>query len=272
MLDIHPDALEIKNRGELMEVLGIDIGGSGIKAAIVDTTTGTLTSDRFRADTPNPSDPDSVVRELEKIVTGFSWQGRPAGCTFPGVVKHGFILTAANLDKKWVNLDAASLIAERTQTNVFMLNDADAAGIAEMELGAGRGETGTVIMLTLGTGIGSSIFYQGRLLPNAEFGHMEIRGKEAEQRASAKIRKEKKLSWDDWCSRLNEFLARMDLLFSPELFIIGGGVIKRADSFLHLLKARARIIPAHFQNQAGIIGAALAAERKLSVQNEQGLS
>ena len=251
-----------------MEVLGIDIGGSGIKAATVDTATGKLTSDRFRADTPSPSDPDSVVRVLQSIIKDFNWEGRPAGCTFPGVVKHGVILTAANLDKRWVGLDAASLISEHTDTEVLMLNDADAAGIAEMQLGAGKDENGTVIMLTLGTGIGSSIFYQGRLLPNAEFGHMEIRGKEAEQRASAKVRKEKKLSWEDWCGRLNEFLARMDLLFSPELFIIGGGVIKRADIFLHLLKARARIVPAHFQNQAGIIGAALAVERKISGKNE----
>jgi polyphosphate glucokinase len=246
-----------------MEVLGIDIGGSGIKGATVETATGELTAERYRVETPNPSNPDAVVEAVAGLVRHFNWDGRPLGCTFPGVVKQGMTLSAANLDKGWVGLDAARLISERTRSPVFLLNDADAAGMAEMELGAGKGVTGTVIMLTLGTGIGSAVFHQGRLLPNTEFGHLEIRGKEAEHRASALVKKERNLTWKEWCIRLNEFLARMEVLFSPDLFIIGGGITKKSDSFLHLLQAKARIVPARFQNQAGIIGAALAVETEL---------
>lgn len=247
-----------------MDILGIDIGGSGIKGAIVETATGELTAERYRAETPYPSVPEAVVETVAGIVQHFDWLKRPLGCTFPGVVKEGMTLTAANLDDGWIGLDAAKLISERITSSVFLLNDADAAGMAEIELGAGKGVKGTVIMLTLGTGIGSAIFHQGRLLPNSEFGHMEIRGKEAELRASARVKKEKSLNWEEWCVRLNEFLARMEVLFTPDLFIIGGGVIKKSDSFLHLLRAKARIVPARFQNQAGIIGAALAAEKGLS--------
>ena len=241
-----------------MEILGIDIGGSGIKGATVDTATGELTAERYRADTPHPSNPDAVVETVAEIVRQFNWEGRPLGCTFPGVVKQGVTLTAANLDNGWIGLDAAKFFSERIKSPVSMLNDADAAGMAEIELGAGKDCAGIVIMLTLGTGIGSAIFHQGRLLPNTEFGHMEIRGKEAEHRASALVRKEKALTWEEWSIRLNEFLARMEVLFTPDLFIIGGGVTKKSDSFLHLLKANAMILPARFQNQAGIIGAALA--------------
>ena len=245
-----------------MEIMGIDIGGSGIKGATVDTATGELTAERYRVETPNPSDPDAVVKTLSKLVRHFNWAGHPLGCTFPGVIKQGVTLTAANLDKGWIGLDAAKIISERTESPVLLLNDADAAGIAEIELGAGKGVTGTVIMLTLGTGIGSAVFYQGRLLPNTEFGHLEIRGKEAEHRASALVKKENNLTWKEWCLRLNEFLARMEILFSPDLFIIGGGITKKSDCFLPLLQARAKIVPARFQNQAGIIGAALAVEKE----------
>ncbi len=246
-----------------MELLGLDIGGSGIKGATVETETGELTAERFRIDTPQPADPSAVVDALAEIVSHFNWTGRPLGCTFPGVVRQGVTLTAANMHGDWIGLDAAKLLSERTKSTVALLNDGDAAGMAEMELGAGKGVEGTVIMLTLGTGIGSAVFYQGRLLPNTEFGHMEIRGKEAEHRASAKVRKERGLSWQEWSLRLNEFLARMELLFTPDLFIIGGGVISKADKFLHLLQANAKIVPARFQNQAGIIGAALAVQKSL---------
>ncbi len=247
-----------------MEILGIDIGGSGIKGATVETTTGELTAERHRIDTPQPSNPDAIIEIVAGIARHFNWTGRPIGCTFPGVIKQGITLTAANLDKGWVGIDAANRISGSVKSPIVLLNDADAAGMAETELGAGKGVSGTVIMLTLGTGIGSAVFYNGCLLPNTEFGHLEIRGREAEQRASALVKNEKNLTWKEWCIRLNEFLERMELLFSPDLFIIGGGVTKKADSFIHLLKARATIVPARFQNQAGIIGAALVAEKKLS--------
>lgn len=247
-----------------MEILGIDIGGSGIKGAPVKTATGELTAERCRVETPRPASPEAVVEAVAELVNRFNWAGRPLGCAFPGVIKNGKTLTAANLDSGWIGLDAEKLVSERTRSPVVLLNDADAAGSAEIELGAGKGVAGTVILLTLGTGIGSAVFHQGRLLPNTEFGHMEIRGKEAEHRASALVKKEKGLSWKEWSQRLNEFLARMEVLFSPDLFIIGGGITKKTDSFLHLLQAKAAIVPARFQNQAGIVGAALSMQKKLS--------
>jgi len=241
-----------------MEILGIDIGGSGIKGAPVDTTTGRLVAERYRIETPQPSNPSAVIEVIAEIVEHFGWEKRPLGCTFPGVIKQGVTLTAANVDKGWIGVNAAQRILQRTHCPTLLLNDADAAGIAEIELGAGKGVMGTVIMLTLGTGIGSAIFTQGHLLPNTEFGHMEIRGKEAEHRAAARIRKEKELTWEEWSKRLDEFLARMEGLFSPDLFIIGGGVSKKSNDFIHLLHTQAEIVTAHFHNQAGIIGAALA--------------
>lgn len=248
-----------------MEILGIDIGGSGIKGAPVDTKTGQLLAERHRIETPQPSSPGAVIEVIAELVNHFDWGKRPLGCTYPGVIKKGVTLTAANVDKGWIGLNAAQRILQRTHCKTLLLNDADAAGIAEMELGAGRGVMGTVIMLTLGTGIGSAIFTQGCLLPNTEFGHMEIRGKEAEHRAAARIRKEKELSWEEWSERLNEFLGRMDALFSPDLFIIGGGVSKKYHNFSYLLQTQAKIIPAQFHNEAGIIGAALAQAKFLTL-------
>ena len=247
-----------------MEILGIDIGGSGIKGAPVDTMTGQLTAERHRIETPQLSTPHAVIEVIAQLVRHFEWEKRPLGCTYPGVIKQGVTLTAANVDKGWIGVNAAQRIFQRTECHTLLLNDADAAGIAEMELGAGRGVTGTVIMLTLGTGIGSAIFTQGCLLPNTEFGHMEIRGKEAEHRAAARIRKEKDLSWEEWCERLNEFLGRMEALFSPDLFIIGGGVSKKFRNFNHLLHTQAKVVPAQFHNDAGIIGAALAQAKLLA--------
>lgn len=241
-----------------MEILGIDIGGSGIKGAPVNITTGELTEERYRIETPQPSHPTAVIEVITEIVDHFHWEKRPMGCTYPGVVKRGVTLTAANVDKAWIGFNAAQQILLRTQCPTLLLNDADAAGIAEMTLGAGRGVLGTVIVLTLGTGIGSAIFTQGRLVPNTEFGHLEIRGKEAEHRAAARIKKEKDLSWQEWSERLNEFLARMEGLFSPDLLILGGGVSRKSSNFIELLKTQAKIVPAHFHNRAGIIGAALA--------------
>jgi polyphosphate glucokinase len=242
-----------------MEILGIDIGGSGIKGAPVDVEKGVMLSERQRLDTPQPSLPEAVGEVVAEIARQFSWQG-PIGCTFPAVIKHGVAYSAANVDQSWIGFNGQQLFEQKTGCPVLLLNDADAAGIAEMEFGAGKGQAGVVIMLTFGTGIGSAIFVDGRLVPNTEFGHMEIRGKDAEDRAADRIRTEKELSWEKWAERVNEFLGRMELLFSPDLFIFGGGVSKKHDKFLPLLRTQARIVPAQMLNEAGIIGAAMAAK------------
>lgn len=241
-----------------MDVLGIDIGGSGIKGAPVNLLTGELSADRHRIPTPDPSTPENVAEVVAAVARHFQWQG-PIGCTFPAIVRHGVIYTAANVHKSWIGADAVALFERATNCPVRVLNDADAAGLAEMVLGAGKHRKGVVIMLTFGTGIGSAIFVEGHLLPNTEFGHLPIRGKDAEHRASAKVRDDEKLSWAQWAERVNEFLAQMEFFFSPDLFIIGGGVSKKQHKFMHLLKAEAEIVPAQLLNEAGIIGAALAA-------------
>ncbi len=240
-----------------MEILGIDIGGSGIKGAPVDITKGELAADRYRIPTPKPSVPDAGGDVVAQIAKKFDWQG-PIGCTFPAIVKQGVIYSAANVDKSWIGTDAKTLLSKKTDCPVTILNDADAAGFAEMEFGAGN-RSGVVIVLTFGTGIGSAIFVNGVLVPNTEFGHMKIRGKDAEHRAADKVRKDKDLSWKRWASRVNEFLNRMESLFSPDLFILGGGVSKKHHKYLHYLETRADIVPAQLLNEAGIIGAAMAA-------------
>lgn len=242
-----------------MEILGVDIGGSGIKGALVDVEKGALVTRRYRIPTPQPATPNAVGDVVAELAKHFEWHG-PVGCTFPAIVKHGVVHTAANVDDSWIDTDGEALLKQKTGCPVLMLNDADAAGIAEMSFGAGKEQQGVVIILTLGTGIGSAIFVNGNLLPNTEFGHMEIRGKDAEERASDRIRKDEDLSWKKWAERINEFLARMELLFSPDLFIIGGGVSKKHDKFFPWLKTTAQIVPAKLRNQAGIIGAAMAAE------------
>ncbi len=249
-----------------MQILGIDIGGSGIKGAPVDVEKGELVAERYRLPTPQPSEPGAVGDAVAEIAKNFDWAG-PIGCTFPAVVKEGVTYTAANVDKSWVNFNGQKLLEEKTGCLVVLLNDADAAGLAEMEFGAGKSRPGVVIMLTFGTGIGSAIFVDGRLVPNTEFGHMEIRGKDAEHRAADRVRMEKELSWEKWAGRVNEFLERMELLFSPDLFIIGGGVSKKHEKFLPLLRARAEIVPAQLLNEAGVIGAALAARHLAQSSN-----
>lgn len=241
-----------------MQILGIDIGGSGIKGAPVDIDTGKLTADRYRIPTPQPSKPEAVADVVTEIAQHFNWSG-PIGCTFPAVVKNGVTLSAANVDKAWIDTHAQNLFHKKTSCAVLVLNDADAAGIAEMQFGAGKGKSGVVIMLTLGTGIGSAVFLDGVLLPNTEFGHMEVRGKDAEQRASDRVRVENELSWEKWAKRVNEVLERLEVLFTPDLFIIGGGVSKEYDKFLPLLKNSTKVVRAKLLNEAGIVGAALAA-------------
>jgi polyphosphate glucokinase len=241
-------------------VLGIDIGGSGIKAAPVDTATGELTAERQKLETPHPATPDAVVDVVAQLARAFQWTG-PAGVTFPGVVVNGVIHTAANLDHAWIGVDAVKTFEASTKLPVTVLNDADAAGVAEMRFGAGKGVGGTVLLLTFGTGIGSALFTDGVLVPNTEFGHVEIRGKDAERRASELAREEHDLSWDTWAGRVDEYLSHVEALLSPGLIIIGGGVSRKADRFLPLLTGlRAKVVPAALQNEAGIVGAAMAVD------------
>ncbi|MFL6053211.1 MAG: polyphosphate--glucose phosphotransferase [Actinoallomurus sp.] len=242
-----------------MEILGIDIGGSGIKSAPVDVEKGDLTQDRLRLPTPEGAPPREVAGAVAEIVAHFGWTG-PVGVTFPGVVTDGVVRTAANLGDAWIDLAARELFAEASGAPVTLLNDADAAGVAEMTFGAGRDRPGTVLMLTLGTGVGTALFLDGRLVPNTELGHIEIRGKDAERRASAHARDVHDWSWDDWAERLGEYLGRIEDLLWPSLIILGGGVSKKADHFLPLLEGvRTPVVPAELHNDAGIIGAAMAA-------------
>jgi polyphosphate glucokinase len=247
-----------------VDILGIDIGGSGIKGAPVDLSSGTFAKERFKVLTPRPAVPDAVAEAVRTVVAEFAWTG-PAGITFPGVVTNGVIRTAVNLDPAWIGVDARALFASATGlSEVAVLNDADAAGQAEMRFGAGVGELGTVVMLTFGTGIGSALFRGGTLVPNTEFGHIEIRGKDAEKRASDRARELHDLDWAHWAGRVDEYMTHLGALLWPDLFIVGGGVSKKADKFLPLLDGlRARVVPATMHNDAGIVGAALVAAASL---------
>jgi polyphosphate glucokinase len=239
--------------------LGIDVGGSGIKAAPVDLETGELTAERCRIETPDPATPDAVADVVARIVDRFDDHRGPIGCTFPAVVKNGVVLTASNVDDDWLGVDAAELFARRCDREFTVLNDADAAGVAEIRFGAGRGHDGVVAMVTLGTGIGSSLFSDGVLVPNTELGNVEIGGHEAEHRASARAMDEKDLSWDDWSRWVEEYLHSLQRLVWPDLIIIGGGVSEDAEKFLSGLDLRCPVVPARLGNQAGLVGAALVA-------------
>lgn len=242
----------------MTRVLGIDIGGSGMKAAEVDIETGEVISDKHRIDTPKPANPEAMADVVGQLTAHFDWKG-PVGVGFPGVIQNGVVRTAANLDKSWVDVDGDKAFTEVAGCDVVMINDADAAGLAEVTFGAGKGVSGTVILLTLGTGIGSAIFTDGKLLRNTEFGHMDMDGKIAEERASSRIKDEKDLSYKKWGGRLEDVLRELEKLFWPELFILGGGISKDFEKFEeHLDKVRAKIVPAEMLNRAGIVGAALA--------------
>ena len=242
-----------------MHVLGIDIGGSGIKAAPVDVTTGKFVTDRQKIATPHPAVPDAVADVVKQLTTSFSWSG-PIGITFPGVVTDGVTRTAANLDRRWIGVDAAALFGRATRNQVRVLNDADAAGVAEMTFGAGVGQKGTVLMLTFGTGIGSALFTEGVLVPNTEFGHIEIRGHDVETRASERAKELHDLSWGKWAGRVDEYLKHIEALLSPNLIIVGGGISKQSEKWVpRLTGIRARVVPAGLLNDAGIVGAAMTA-------------
>ena len=243
-----------------MQILGIDVGGSGIKGAPVDTDTGELLAERVRIKTPDKAEPQPVAEVVFEIVKAFNWHG-PVGIGFPAPIKSGVAMMAANISPKWVGTNADELFTKVTGCDCHMINDADAAGLAEMNFGAGRGHPGTVIMLTLGTGIGTAIFYNGHLLPNTEFGHLDMRGKDAEHRVSDAVRQSEELTWRQYAKRFNRYLLEMEKLFWPDLFIVGGGISKQADKYLPLLEIQTPILTAQLLNQAGIVGAALAARR-----------
>jgi polyphosphate glucokinase len=245
-----------------MEILGIDVGGSGIKGAPVDTEAGELTAPRCRIPTPDSARPQPVAEAVAQIAQNFDWQG-PIGCGFPSVVRNGVALTAANISKKWIGLNAAELFASACNLPVFVMNDADAAGLAEMKFGAGRGRRGTVMIVTIGTGLGTALFTDGKLLPNAELGHIEIEGEDAELHASDAARKRDNLSWKRWGANFDKYLLTLERLFWPDLFILGGGVSKEYENFVPRLTVKTEVVPAQLRNEAGIIGAALAAGMNL---------
>jgi len=239
-------------------VMGVDIGGTGIKGAPVDIDKGELAGERFRILTPKPATPKAVADVVGEVVEHFNWKG-PVGATFPAVVKDGKTLSAANVDKEWIGANAAEVFTQRLEMPVTVLNDADAAGLAEMRFGAGRDRKGVVIMVTLGTGIGCGMFLDGKLVPNTELGHIEIDGKDAETQAADSVRVRKELSWKKYAPRVEAYIRKLDALMWPDLIIIGGGASKKADKFLPLIKVRPEVVPAQLQNEAGIVGAALAA-------------
>lgn len=238
-------------------ILGLDLGGSSIKAGAVDTTTGRVVGKTEAAPTP-PGAPLQATREaLAALVARFPQCSGPVGLAFPAVVRHGVTMSAANVDRAWIGTNAARLLTDAAVRPGYVVNDADAAGVAEMRCGAGRGQGGVVMMLTFGTGIGSALFVEGRLWPNTELGHLEIGGREAEHIASARVRTEQGLDWPAWCERVNEVLAAFEAWFSPDLFIVGGGVSERFEEFAPLLNTRARVVPAELRHAAGVVGAAM---------------
>ena len=245
-----------------MKVLGIDIGGSGIKGAIVNVNQGKTVGERIRLTAPEKSKPRDVAKIVKEIAGQFSWKGS-IGCGFPAVIKNGIALSAANISKKWVEMDVNGLLSQVTGLEIHTINDADAAGLAEMSFGIGKDyKKQVVVLLTLGTGFGSAVFVNGELLPNTELGHIQIRGKDAEKRASDAVRKKKELGWKSWSGRLQEYLNVLEDLINPDVIIIGGGISKSHLKFFPHLKTRAKLLPAHFLNQAGIIGAAIFASQK----------
>lgn len=243
-----------------MTILGVDIGGSGIKGGLVNTETGEMVTDRLRIDTPQPATPAAVIDTVCELVSHFDYQG-PIGVGIPSVVLDGVVKSAANIDDAWIHFPGQKAMAEATGCPVTLLNDADVAAIAEMRFGAGRGHKGVVMIFTLGTGIGSAMFVKGKLVPNLELGHIYMRNmrKDAESYASDRARSEKKLSWKKWGKRLNDYFQYIDTLFSPQLVIIGGGVSKKHQKFLKYIEIDAPVVPAELRNEAGIVGAALAA-------------
>lgn len=243
--------------------IGVDIGGTGIKGALVDVATGELVSDRIKVPTPPGGEPAAIVAEVAAMVEKFGdhTEGVPVGVCFPAVVLDGRTMSAANVSKRWIGLPAEQLFEKTLGRDIVFVNDADAAGVAELHFGAAKDRRGLVIMTTLGTGIGSAFLYDGVLIPNTELGHLEIGGRDAERRASFAAKERGRLSWKRWAQRLQRYYETVEMLFSPTLFVVGGGVSKEADEFLPLLSLRTPIVPAKLRNNAGILGAAWLASR-----------
>lgn len=241
--------------------IGIDFGGTGIKAAPVDLTSGEPAAERKRVDTPERSTPEAVSEIMAELVAAFPDSTGAVGVAVPGVVRRGVVLSAANIDKSWIGVDADELLTERLGRPVHVLNDADAAGYAELQFGAAKGRDGLVILTTLGTGIGSALLWDGVLVPNSELGHLEIEGHDAESRAAASAHEHENLSWADWAERLTTYYRTLERLFSPDLFVVGGGISKKADKFLPLIEIDTEIIAARLRNTAGIVGAAALSDR-----------
>ncbi|CDO10884.1 ROK family protein [Mycolicibacterium cosmeticum] len=238
---------------------GVDVGGSGIKGGIVDLDTGTLIGERFKLPTPQPSTPEAVAKTVAAVVREFGWTG-PLGVTYPGVVTNGIVRTAANVDKGWIGTNAVEIIStELGGAAVTVLNDADAAGLAEERFGAGKDKSGVIVLLTFGTGIGSAVIHNGVLLPNTEFGHLEVGGKEAEHRAASSVKERKEWSYERWTQEVTKVLVAIENAIWPDLFIAGGGISRKADKWIPLLKNRTPVVAATLLNEAGIVGAAMAA-------------
>ena len=247
--------------------IGVDVGGSGIKAAAVDLHTGEMVTERHRVLTPQPATPAALVATIARLVKRVVAEAKagpdvPVGVGFPAIVVNGVTKSAANVDAGWIDFDADTALTRALKRPVHIVNDADAAGVAEMRFGAGVGEKGTVFLITLGTGTGSALFYDGMLVPNLELGHMEIRGRDAERRSAAAARVRRGISWKAWAMDLDEHLVAIEKLFTPRLFIIGGGVSKRSDRYMPRLTVKARVVPAKLLNDAGIVGAAMAAAER----------
>ena len=242
--------------------IGIDFGGTGIKGAPVDLDRGDFAHDRVRIDTPKPASPQAVAAVFEQIVGSFPSSSTPIGVTVPGIVQRGVVLSAANIDKSWIREDADAIFTEALGREVHVVNDADAAGLAEAEYGAAKGRQGLVMLITLGTGSGSALIYDGVLVPNSEMGHLELDGEVAEVRAATSAREREDLSWKDWSKRLTTYFRHLERLFTPDLFVVGGGVSKSWDKFGHLIEVETELVPAKLENRAGIVGAALVAHRK----------
>ena len=239
------------------KAIGIDIGGTGIKGALVDTKSGVLLSERLRYETPKGGAPKDIAKTLKDLISQLPGSaGLPVGICFPAVVQHGVTLSAANVSKEWIGLDADSMFEKELGREVHVINDADAAGIAEVKFGAARGHKGLVIVTTLGTGIGTALMFNGRLVPNAELGHLEIDGVDYESKAAFSAKERENLSWAEWAKRLQKYFSHLEALLTPDLFIVGGGVSKEHESYLPLLKLKTPIIPAENRNSAGILGAA----------------
>lgn len=237
---------------------GIDVGGSGIKGAPVDLRTGRLADDRLRIPTPQPSTPEAVAKTVQQILDAFGWTG-PFGCTFPAVVQHGVTRTAANVDASWIDCDAGSVLRRTTGRDALLVNDADAAGVAEVEFGAAGATSGVVLVATLGTGIGTALVADGRLVPNTELGHLELDGVDAETRAADSAREREDLDWEQWGERLTRYFAHVENLLWPDLIVVGGGVSKKFAKWSPHVRTRTPMVPARLLNEAGIIGAALLA-------------